>query len=185
MSAQYTILAQAPWALTEPEIQDFIAMVRAGGEVGNVVLEENVRNAQCLVVARDGLCLIAVGALKNPKTSYRKNVRVKAGVTVDVQAFPFELGYLFVLPSARNHGIGHKLCEAALSAAKGEGVFATARATNDRMHAILSQFGFSKAGKPYASPRGGHQLQLFLRHAAQQAHPADPLQRASPASAGR
>lgn len=178
MCTKYTIVAQSPGAFEESEIQDFIAMVRAGEEVGDAVLEENVRKAECLVVARQASCLVAVAALKNPKASYRKKIHAKAGVAIDARDFPFEFGYLFVLPSARNQGIGVKLSEAALSATGGKGVFATARTNNDRMHVILPRVGFSKAGRPYASARGAHQLQLFLRHAAQPPVAADAPQAA-------
>ena len=166
MSTKHTIVAQSPGDFGESEMQDFIAMVRAGGEVGDAVLEENVRNASCLVVVRQDACLVAVAALKNPKANYRKNIYTKTGVALDAHDFPFELGYIFVLPSARNQGIGLKLCNAALSRVRGKGIFATARTNNDGMHVILPRFGFSKIGKRYSSARGGHQLQLFLRHAA-------------------
>lgn len=178
MTTKYTIIAQSPGALDEAEIQDFIAMVRAGGEVGDAVLEENVRKAECLVVVRQASCLVAVAALKNPKTSYRKKIQVKVEGAMDADDFPFEFGYLFVLPSARNQGIGAKLSEAALSAARGKGVFATARTNNDGMHVILPKVGFLKVGKPYASGRGGHQLQLFLRPAAKPPVAADAPQAA-------
>jgi len=173
MTTKHTVVVQSPGAFGEPEIQDFIAMVRAGGEVGDAVLEENVRKAECLVVVRQDSCLVAVAALKNPKASYRKSICTKARVALDAYDFPFELGYIFVLPSARNRGVGLKLCNVALASAKGKGVFATARTNNDGMHVILPKVGFSKEGKRYASARGGHQLQLFLRHAAQPLGAAD------------
>lgn len=163
-----TLIAQPPQAFAETEIQDFLAMVRAGEEVGGAVLEQNVRNAKCLVVARRSSCLVGVAALKNPQPSYRRTIKTKAGVVVGLQDYPFELGYIFVLPSARRQGIAVKLCRAALAPADGKGVFATARTNNDGMNAILHILSFETAGHPYASARGEHPLQLFLRHAAQQ-----------------
>ena len=168
MTSSLEFLTRRPGELTEPEIQDFIAMVRKGGEVGGVVLEANVRNAECLLVARRASYLVAVAALKIPKITYRTKIGGKSGVTVSSEAFPFELGYLFVLPIARNQGIGRKLCEDAVHTAASKGVFATARTDNQGMHAILSAVGFSKAGEPYTSGRGSHRLQLFLRPASPQ-----------------
>ncbi len=173
MSAEHTVLARPPQSFAEAEIQDFMAMVRAGGEVGDGVLERNVRNAEYLVVVRWVSCLVGVAALKNPLDSYRQNIKSRAGVAVDAQDFPFELGYVFVLPSARHQGFAGRLCRAALAPANGKGVFATARTNNDDMNAILSNFAFSKTGRPYGSARGGHQLQLFVRHAAQPSVAAD------------
>jgi GNAT superfamily N-acetyltransferase len=63
---------------------------------------------------------------KNPLSSYRQNIESKAAVALNDTEFPFELGYVFVLPSARRQGLAVKLCQAALSLAEGRGVFATA-----------------------------------------------------------
>ena len=167
MSTDQTLVAQPPQAFAESEIQDFMAMVQAGGEVRNASLEENVRNAECLVVVRQGSCLVGVAALKNPKASYRQTINEKAKAAVDAQEFPFELGYIFVLPSARRQGLAVKLCHAALAPADGKGVFATARTNNDGMSAILLQFGFLKTGRHYSSALHSRQLQLFVRPAAQ------------------
>src|ERR1035438_4079354 len=101
MVIEDTIIAQPPNVFTESEIQDLLAMVRAGEEVGRVVLEQNARNAQCLVFARKGSCLVGVAALKNPQASYRQTIKTKARVAVEAQDFPFELGYIFVRPTAR------------------------------------------------------------------------------------
>jgi GNAT superfamily N-acetyltransferase len=167
MSMEHTLIAQPPQAFTETEIHDFLAMVRAGEEVGGAVLERNVRNAKCLVVARQRLCMVGVAALKNTQPSYRKTIKTKAGVAVEAGDFPFELGYIFVLPSARRQGVAVKLCRTALVAADGKGVFATTRSNNHGMNKILAMFSFKKAGRPYASARGEHQLQLFVRYATQ------------------
>jgi hypothetical protein len=78
MHTTHTIVAQPPGIFAESEIQDVLAMVREGGEVGDAVLEENVRKAKCLVVARQDSCLVAVAALKNPKASYRRASTPKA-----------------------------------------------------------------------------------------------------------
>lgn len=167
MSVDQTLVAKKPRCFTEVELQDFIAMVRAGGKVGGAVLEKNVRNAECLVFLRQGSCLSGVAALKNPLLSYRKTIKSKSGIAVKASEVPFELGYVFVLPSARGQGFSVELTRAALSAAGGKGVFATSCTNNEAMHKTLWKFGFVEAGSPYRSGRGGHRLQLFVRHAAQ------------------
>jgi GNAT superfamily N-acetyltransferase len=180
MNAEQTLVAQSPQSFTETEIQDFIAMVRAGGEVEEAVLKRNVRNAKCLVFLRRGLCLTGVAALKNPLPTHRKTIKSKAGVAIKASEFPFELGYFFVLPSARRQGLSVELARAALSAIGVEGVFATSRIDNVGMHTTLRKFGFVKAGTPYPSDRGNHQLQLFVRHAAQPGVPQGAPQAARP-----
>ena len=92
MSTKPNLAAQPPQAFTDTEIQDFIAMVRIGGEVGNVDLEQNVRNAKCLVVIRRDSSLIGIEALKNPQTNYRHKIETKSGVDVIPQELPIEFG---------------------------------------------------------------------------------------------
>lgn len=99
---------------------------------------------------------------------------------VGASEFPFELGYVFVLPSARRQGFSVELARLALSAAEGKGVFATSRTNNDKMHATLRRFGFVKSGCIYASGKGNHDLQLFLQPAAQPGAPGDTPQAARP-----
>src|SRR5258708_39779953 len=101
MTTDFTLVAQPPQTFTEPDIQDFMALVRAGGEVGETVLEENGRHAKCLVAARQASCLVGVAALKIPKPRYRRSIKVTAGAAVRADRVPFELGDIFVLPSAR------------------------------------------------------------------------------------
>lgn len=177
-----TIIAKQPCLCTEGELQDFIALVRKGGEVGDAVLESNVRNAKCLVFLRQVGCLSGVAALKNPLPSYRDMIAKKSGMSVGTSKFPFELGYIFVLPSARRQGFSVELTAAALSAAENNGVFATSRTNNDGMHATLGKFGFEKAGSIYSSNTGKHYLQLFLRPATQPKAPEGAPQVSQPLS---
>lgn len=173
MRSGHILVGKPPEAFSEPEILDFMALVHTGYEVGNVMLERNVRNATCLVFGRQASCLVGVAALKNPLTSYRQNIESMAVVALNDMEFPFELGYLFVLPSARLQGLAVKLCQAALSLAACRGVFATARTNNDGMAVVLAKVGFSKAGQPYRSTRSNYRLRLFVRYATRQAVPAD------------
>jgi GNAT superfamily N-acetyltransferase len=162
-ASQHSIIAEPPEAFSEATIKAFIALVREGEEVSEIVLETNVRTAKCLAIANAGSALVGVAALKNPQPSYRKVLLEKTDVILDVSTFPFEFGYLFVLPEARNQGTAMRLSEAVVSAASGKGVFATVRANNAGMHVILSKLGFAKAGDSYESMRGRYQLQLFVR----------------------
>jgi predicted GNAT family N-acyltransferase len=158
---EQTNTTKNPESFSEDELQDFIAMVRAGGEVGDAVLEKNIRNAQCLVFLRRDSCLTGVAALKNPLQSYRDTIESKSGVSVDAKDYPFELGYVFVLPSARHQGLSICLTSSALSMRSDKGVFATARTDNPKMHATLKKFGFVQIGDSYVSGRGNHKLQVF------------------------
>ena len=146
-------------------IGDFMSLVLAGGEVAEEGLEKRIRSAERLVLLSVCSCLSGISALKRPEQSYRKHVSSRSGVPLPQSEYPFELGWVFVMPSARGRGFSADLTRAALSAAAGRGVFATSRTDNHPMHASLAKFDFMPTGHPYASTRGTHHLQLFLRQA--------------------
>lgn len=101
MNQSPNIVTKQPKACSKEELEGFIAMARAGGEVGESSLATRVRAAECLVFLFEGECLRAIAALKKPLVSYRNSVSEKTGVVLEPAAFPYELGYVFVLPSAR------------------------------------------------------------------------------------
>jgi GNAT superfamily N-acetyltransferase len=157
------ITAKEAGAYSEAERQDFLRLVRQGGEVGDAVLERNVRDAKCLVFHRIGAVLVGVAALKIPQHSYRIRISASSGTEMSAASFPFELGYVFITENYRRRGLSRRLVQKALAAADDSGVFATSRSDNTGMHATLHNCGFSKAGKPYADR--DQLIQLFLRHA--------------------
>ena len=168
------IAAKKPNECSEAELQDFAALVRASGEVTTVEFEGRIRRAESLFfLVHDG-CLKGIGAVKNPDKRYKEGVFSKAKATVQANEFPFELGWVFVLPSSRGAGFSHKLVEAALSVSSDQAIFATSRADNAAMHKVLKSHGFSCHGKTYASGRGKQQLTLFVRNAPNKAPQPTP-----------
>ena len=169
--------AKKPSECSADELQDFAALVLAGGEVTAVGLEERIKKAESLLfLVQDG-CLKGIAAVKNPEKNYKERVFKKAQATVQANKFPFELGWVFVLPSSRGAGFSHKLVEAALSVTNDQAIFATSRTDNTAMHKVLKAHGFSCHGKTYASTRDNQQLALFVRNAAQQGAPGDAKKR--------
>lgn len=150
-----------------PERGAFIAFVRAGGEVSIQGLVERISSAPALVFARLGGELVGVAALKQPQASYRRRVSSESAVPLPAAEFPYELGWLYVLPEARRKGLSLLLSQAALASSGGAGVFATSRTENLAMHRSLAKLGFVPAGKAFASGRGKHSVQVFVRHDAQ------------------
>lgn len=147
------------------EIHDFMALVLAGGEVSKEGLEHRVRSAASLVFLGLGCCLSGVAALKTPEPHYRTDVSRKSGIELREPDFPYELGWVFVMPHARERGFSTDLTQMALSTAQGAGVFATSRADNPAMHATLAKFQFTEAGRMWPSTRGDYNLKLFVRGA--------------------
>jgi hypothetical protein len=157
------VVAKQPAECSEALIEDFQAFVRAGGEVGGSALRRRIRDGKVLVFLYDNGCLSGIAALKRPTMSYRQKLVTKSGVSLDEAAYPYELGYIFVLPSSRGKHYSHRLTEVAMRAAESNGVFATSRTDNKAMHATLKRYSFVTAGRQYSSSRGQHELQLFIR----------------------
>lgn len=161
------VTVKKPCDCTHSELEDFVSLVLAGGEVTAVGLEERVKNAQFLVFLTVGRCLRGIAAAKHPAPSYRRGVFQKAQATVNDAEFPLELGWVFVLPSSRGAGFSHALLGAVRSNTCGYRMFATSRSDNTPMHRTLNAHGFSCQGTAYASNRGDHQLKLFVTRDAQ------------------
>jgi len=163
MTVRATTIQRRPF--TKREIEQFIAMVLRGGEVAERPLRTNIPKAECLVFLHSDDDLIAVAALKIPQNSYRATLSSKSGVSVSTTAFPFELGYIFVVPEARGRRYSGCLVASALEAAGSRGTFATSRSDNIAIHKTLRRSGFEVAGDAYLSEDGRRELQLFCRAA--------------------
>lgn len=175
-----TITIKKPGECSETELEDFASLVLAGGEVTADGLKARIKKAEALIFLAQDNCLKGIAAVKKPGENYKNGVFQKARATVEASAFPFELGWVFVLPSSRGAGFSHKLVKAALTATCGQGIFATSRSDNAPMHKVLVGHGFSCHGEAYASSRGKHKLVLFISNAAQQGAPGDAQKRRAP-----
>lgn len=151
-----------PGEFTDAERAAFSEFVRAGGEVGGNVLEKNIANAKALVMLKRAGAILGVAALKRPQASYRKRISDEAGAEIAAESFPYELGYIYVLPAARGRKLSHRLVAAALELSDGAGVFATTRTDNPAMFAALAKSGFEMVGEAYRG-RGTRTIQLLVR----------------------
>jgi GNAT superfamily N-acetyltransferase len=170
MYSPIQIVARHPNDCSPSELHDFMALVLAGGEVSKEGLEDRVRSAASLVFLGLGCCLSGVAALKSPEPHYRKEVSRKSGFELTEADFPYELGWVFVMPHARGRGFSADLTRMALSCALEVGVFATSRVDNAAMHATLAKSRFVQVGLTWPSTRGDYNLKLFMRKAPQ-SHP--------------
>jgi hypothetical protein len=154
--------AVSPSECSPDDLATFAALVREGGEVDGIGLEERIAAAHLLSFCYQGKVALGIAGIKNPADAYRAKVSLKSGQLLEVNEWPFELGWVFVTSWARKSGVCKVVLEAMLSGISG-GVFATSRTDNFGMHAALRRFDFVAAGKPYASDRAEHQIQLYLR----------------------
>jgi hypothetical protein len=159
------IVARAPGEFSAAEIGDFIALVQAGGEVAATGLHNRVTNTQCLAFLRSGQCLVGVAGLKHPEQSYRARIAKSAGFPISSGAVPFELGWVFILPSSRGSRLSLPLCQAVVAAAGASGVFATSRSDNTGMHITLGKLGFQRVGSEWHSKQSNGNLSLFVKPA--------------------
>ncbi len=163
MESSSQIVAKAPSSCSAAEISVFVGLVTAGGEVASGGLEQRVRDAAQLAFLHSAGQLAGIAALKNPNSTYRNRVATGSGVALPYDSFPYELGWVFVVPEARGSGHAHHLSQAVVALAESHGVFATSRTDNPPMHHVLVKLGFVQTGEAYASQHGEHHLQLFTR----------------------
>jgi hypothetical protein len=155
---------KSPRECSPGELAAFAALVREGGEVAPDGLDELIQQASRLVFCQDESGLVGVAAIKNPRDSYRFKISRKAKVQLARDAWPHELGWVFVVPSARRKGLSKSLVACATDGLSGA-VFATSRTDNEFMHATLLGAGFVAVGDAYKSDKGEHSLQLFAMDA--------------------
>jgi hypothetical protein len=156
---------KAPKSCTALELDDFVALVLTGREVEPAGLPKRVGKAHSLAFLRLDGCLVGVAGLKFPSANHRSEVSSGAGVTVAENNLPLELGWVFVLPSARG-GKSYPLCAPLIAVAAGKGIFATSRSENKPMHTTLAKLGFSRSGGEWPSGQSPDNLRLFVKHAA-------------------
>ena len=160
-----TVYSHNPKSLKTGEIDDYCAFVVAGGEVASQGLKHRVLNAVQIALLREDRCLLGVAGLKRPTDNHRAEVAKWSGIRLDAEAFPFELGWVYILPSARGRKLSLPLCETLVTAALGKGVFATSRANSVGMHKTLVKLGFGRIGSEWPSKQGNGNLVLFAKDA--------------------
>jgi GNAT superfamily N-acetyltransferase len=159
---QYRTLVGA--TATKEEVDTFVELVVAGGAVReNHVRRGAVRPGAQLIFAEVDGQTVGVAALKVPLVRYRSSLQepAKAGYSLPESEFPYELGYVSVLPKYSGRRIAKKLVEEVLRLASGNGVFATT--SNPTMkEGVLPSFKFVPVGKTWSNGSGDI-LSLFVR----------------------
>jgi len=163
-SSEFQFATKSPKDCSKEELVRFENLVRKGDQVNSWGLSTRIGRALVLVFMTRAGALEGVAALKVPAASYRTKVGAESGTPLLPEAYPFELGWLYIDPAARGRKQAPLLVEAALGACKGAGVFATSRHDNEAAHHILVSHGFVRAGEAYETD-DGHQLFLFIRSA--------------------
>jgi hypothetical protein len=101
MNDAVTIVSREPGDCDDNQMDDFTAFVLAGGEVTPRGLERRIRSPVRLIFLSEQDCLPGVAALKRSNQAYRKRVSSKSGFPLPETKYPSDLGWVFVMPSAR------------------------------------------------------------------------------------
>lgn len=160
---EITPIIGTPNKFSKDDITQIVDLILSGNEVGSNQVISNIKNAAIIVTIKDDTELKGIATLKNPLSTYRKHISDKSGFDVSLTKFPYELGYIVIIPSARGTGLSRILVDAAVNAANGKGIFATARTNNTRMISTLQKFGFKPVGNSYLGRDGVNKIQIFVR----------------------
>jgi GNAT superfamily N-acetyltransferase len=130
-----------------------VTVAAKGGEVAKKDIERGTKRANALLWIEGEKGPFAVAALKAPLKTYREGVFKKAGAQERSEHFTLELGYIYVEKKHRRKGLARTLVREALAVAGKQGIYATTRADNDGMRAVLEESGFIIIGSAYPSAR--------------------------------
>lgn len=159
-----TLTSKRPIDCSLAEIEAFCRLATAAGEVDPDGLSARVRNARLLAFDYRDEQIVGISALKVRPVHYRKGIFRKARSRAIVDAYPYEVGWVFVAEAWRGNHLSRPLVDAALAGASGEGAYATSRQSKVAMHRTLRNVGFSIDGEPYQSERHRDDVVLlFLR----------------------
>jgi hypothetical protein len=153
---------RTPANCSETELDEFRKLAISAGKVQKHGLPELIGEARLLAFLREGGRLIGVAGLKRPRDSYRAKIEAKSGVPLPEATYPYELGWVSVLPDAEG-GKAKLLCEPLLAQISGEGAFSTTGVANEKMRARLGKMGFVEEGDTWKSSQGDETLSLFTR----------------------
>lgn len=172
----FQFVTKSPGDCSERELLDFKRLVSEGGEVGGATLEDGINRAKALVFMMHERKLEGVSGLKIPAASYRSSVATKSDTPLPAASIPFELGWVYIVPSAQGNHLCRPMVQAAIKCADGAGIFATSRQAKAAMHFVLRTEGFVQTGNGYLAANGKEKLLLFVRGALEKTEGADPAE---------
>jgi GNAT superfamily N-acetyltransferase len=159
-----TLSVYSPKECSPRDIEDFVALVTAGDAVSEANARYGAAHAFHLAFARDADgTLAAVGALKQPRLTYRDRVFRDAAAPTPASRFHVELGYIAVADAFQRRGLSHSIVSALLPHAAGADIFATTRADRPAMHHTLPAAGFVRDGQPYPNNEDTYDIVLYVR----------------------
>lgn len=148
-----------PSQITDDVLQQILALIENGQQVSMTRVSNNLRRAEMIGYAKFNDDIVGVMVLKNPNPNYRK--KVFAEVPDLIEKYPYELGYVYVIPKYRGQGTASYLLNELVG--NRSDVFATTREDNTKMISLLKQNSFVQAGNTRKSDRGTYGIVLWIK----------------------
>lgn len=149
---------------TQDEVETIVKLVSLGGAVDEYYVRQGVNRPGARVVfAEVNGETVGVAALKIPSVEYRSGLQgsTKAEFSLPSKDYPYELGYISVLPDHGGRGIARRMIEIVLGLSEGKGFFATTSHPAMR-DGLLPSFDFRLAGNAWEN-KSAVILNLLIR----------------------
>lgn len=147
---KYSTSVRKPSDCSDDKIDEFVELVSMGGEVAAGV-RDRIMRAKALGFVEYSGAPVGVAAIKRPLKSYKKKVFASSKSELDIDAFSYELGWIYLKENHRGKGLITPLVQEMLETLGAKPIFATTRSSNVVMQQILEHFEFTRSGSPYRS----------------------------------
>lgn len=161
---KYDIVVKSPKSCSDEELDRFAEKVAEGGEVALGVRGRVERAFRLGFIIHDG-AVVGTAALKKPTKNYREKVFRSAKSSLNFDAYPYELGWIFLDVPHRKKGQMTRSIGDILEGQEDLNLFATARSSNDVMQDMLLQLKFIVEGSSYeSSNKVDETIKLYVRN---------------------
>jgi hypothetical protein len=141
----------------------FFETLLKSGEVTRDGLEDRIARAHALAFVYAEVDVAAIGAIKQPGDGYRRDKFHQSHSPASANDYPVELGYVYVDPQFRGHGLSRIVGDSLRPFFADQGCFATSKQSRHFMHRTLTALGFMQSGDAFPSQLENENLLLFLR----------------------
>jgi len=156
-------ICKSPTDLTNEELEGIIDLIMDYRPTTRIEIRERLLNSRAISIAIIDNKVVGTATLKIPNDIYADNAFLKAVSIYEYNDFPFELGYMVVLPNYRNLRIASQLVALLCSTFENENIFAVTKANNNSSIALKLKLGFIETGKEFKDRKTIDDLKLFIK----------------------
>lgn len=152
----FVVERTSPDKLTEAEMAQCVAIVRAGGAITKGYETQGLRNTTVLAVVKRGGEIVGVGAIKKPRA---RTATIASKAAYDFPVDTPELGYIAIGKAHGGNNLSPRIVATLLDGHKGA-LFATT--SHPKIKTVLKAAGFEVKGNEYEG-NGGSKLSLWMK----------------------